>query len=97
MYNRQKKKVMVQTNTGQRDQYGYKKDFADARTANVAIMLYEQKNVSDVRYKEVTHTGLTSDKTMDDSMRLRDGDKIYNILLVNNAGRLAQLMLKEVR
>ena len=39
---------------------------------------------------------LTAYKGLDDSMRLVDGGTCYDILLVNNAGRMAQVLLKEV-
>ena len=40
---------------------------------------------------------LTEDKSLTDEMRIEDGGRVYDILLVNNESRLSQLFLKEVR
>lgn len=81
------------------DAYGQPSDsFTLLKTVEVSVFLQTQTvNNTDVRYKDATHIGLTNDKT------LSIGDKIigmegteYRILLVNNAGRMAQLTLKEV-
>lgn len=98
MYNRQKTKIEVLQASSERDAYGYKSDeYIPIRTSEAAIMLYAQNNTTDVRYKDVTHTALTSDKNLTDSMRISDKNNTYDIVLVNNTGKLTQLFLKEVR
>lgn len=72
--------------------------FTFLKTIEASVFLQTQTVISaDIRYKDATHIGLTNDKT------LSIGDKIismegteYRILLVNNAGRMAQLTLKGV-
>ena len=98
MINRQMRSVTVLKNTQKRDEYGYKTNgFESLKCVDAAIMLYQQNNTSDVRYSDVTHICLCRDKDLTDDMRIKDGDILYDIVLVNNGSRLSQLFLKEVR
>ena len=97
MINRQKTNVNVYKKTEEKDEYGYKSDdLKYIKTIDMALMLYTQNNTDDIRYKEATHIALTSDKTLDESMWIVCKEKKYKILLVNNFGRLAHLILKEL-
>ncbi|HIU48497.1 MAG TPA: hypothetical protein IAB04_03980 [Candidatus Avimonoglobus intestinipullorum] len=96
MLNRQIRQVTVQERGEERDDYNRRESYTDSFSIDAAIMLYSQQNTDDVRYKEATHMALTAYKGLDDSMRLVDGGTCYDILLVNNAGRMAQVLLKEV-
>ena len=96
MLNRQMKRVTVQERSDERDEYGYQQDYTDSFDINAAIMLYSQQNTNDVRYKDATHVAITHYMGLNDSMRLKCGDKTYKVILSNNEGRMAQIMLKEV-
>lgn len=98
MYNRQKHTISVLERSDTRDDYGYKSEnFAVSRKIEAAVTLYSQNNTEDIRYKDATHLCLTEDKSLTDEMRIEDGGRVYDILLVNNESRLSQLFLKEVR
>lgn len=97
MFNRQKTKVSVMSNSDKRDNYGYKsEEYSDIKTIEAAVMIYSQSNTDDIRYKDATHICLTYDKTLTDKMRLKTENAVYDIMLVNNEGRLSQIYLKEV-
>lgn len=98
MINRQMRSVSILRKSQKRDEYGYKSGICEElRRTDAAIMLYQQKNTSDVRYSDVTHICLCRDKDLTDEMRIKDDEKLYDIILVNNGSRLSQLFLKEVR
>lgn len=67
-------------------------------TADVTINYASANQIkNDVRYAEVTHTGLTTNKTLKQGQILVLGDNRYIIHLPpNNVSRLSQLYLKEV-
>ena len=97
MFNRQKIKVNVMAASDKRDSYGYKsEEYTVIKTIEAAVMLYSQSNTEDIRYKDATHICLTYDKTLTDKMRLETENAVYDVMLVNNEGRLSQIYLKEV-
>lgn len=72
------------------------KTYSLVKTAECNIQLISQTfNEQDIRYKDATHIALTTDKTLEVDMRIEANGKEYTIKLVNNAGRLSQLILKE--
>lgn len=67
-------------------------------TAEITINYSSANNITnDVRYAEVTHVGLTRDKTLKKDQMLVLGDERYVIHLPpNNFSRMTQLFLKAV-
>lgn len=72
-------------------------DFVFDKTADIFICLKTQSNTLDPRFSQQTHTGLTSDKTIQEDMLIEDGDKQYKVMLVNPQRRLAILYLMELK
>lgn len=67
-------------------------------TAEVTINYSSATNMqNDVRYAEVTHFGLTRNKTLKQGQILVLGNERYVIHLPNNVARYTQLYLKEVK
>ena len=99
MINRQLKEVFVMRCEETRDEYGTKSyGYEMIRKSKAAIYIYQQSNVEDVRFRDVTHLALTDDKEITDDMRLKTEDGIvYNVMISNNEARRAVLYLKEVR
>lgn len=76
-----------------------KSDWECIDNIEVTISFLTFNNVSnDIRFKEVTHIGLTHYKKLDnvEKYKLVNEDKEYIVTHVNNDTRMAQLYLKEV-
>ena len=80
------------------DSYGQPStSFTFWKTVDISVNVKTQSvNSADIRYVDSTHLGLTFDKTLKEGMRITTDDKKYLINLVNNDGRMAQLILQEV-
>lgn len=75
-----------------------KKEWVDLEEP-ILIAIYEtdsRVNTNNARYNESSHIGLTFNKEISSKNRLKDGDKIYNIIGVNPQGRLSQVFLKVI-
>lgn len=75
-----------------------KKEWVDLENP-ILIAIYEtdsRVNTNNARYNESSHIGLTFNKEISSKNRLKDGDKIYNIIGVNPQGRLSQVFLKVI-
>ncbi|TGY43183.1 hypothetical protein E5346_12575 [Clostridium perfringens] len=75
-----------------------KKEWVDLENP-ILISIYEtdsRVNTNNARYNESSHIGLTFSKEISAKNRLKDGDKIYNIIGVNLQGRLSQVFLKVI-
>ena len=97
MINNEMVSVVVKEFVTGTDSYGQTRQGAAAeRNVDMMLKLYNHSNTSDVRYADVEMIGLTSDKTITDKNVIVAAAHTYNVLFVNNAGRLAQIFLKEV-
>ena len=101
MINNEMISVVVKEFVTGTDSYGQtRQGTAAERNVDMMLKLYSHfnnhSNTSDVRYVDVEMIGLTSDKTITDKNVIVAAAHTYNVLFVNNAGRLAQIFLKEV-
>lgn len=99
MINRQNKTYEVFVRQDGLDDYGQRKSIqaTSNKSVEIAITMYQQKeNYTNPMYKEVTHFGLTNDKTLVEGMIVKNSNKSYNIILVNNETKKTQLFLTEV-
>ena len=97
MINRQMKKVQVLTFAAGKDALGRpRKNGSTSHNAEMAVMIYKQNNVADVRYVDVTHIGLTADKSITDSNQIVIVDETYQVLYVIHSTRLNQVLMKKV-
>ena len=97
MINNEMISVVVKEYVTGTDSYGQtRQGTAAERNVDMMLKLYNHSNTSDVRYADVEMIGLTSDKTITDKNVIIAAAQTYSVLFVNNAGRLAQVFLKEV-
>lgn len=96
MINRQMKKAEILYPSKEVDDFGYSEEYTTLKNIDIAIMLYNQTNINDVRFKDVEYIGLSECKDLDDSMIIRQDNKQYKIMLVNITKRLGQYFLKVV-
>lgn len=97
MINNEMVSVVVKEFVTGTDSYGQtRQGTAAERNVDMMLKLYNHYNTSDVRYVDVEMIGLTSDKTITDKNVIIAAAQTYSVLFVNNAGRLAQVFLKEV-
>lgn len=97
MINNEMISVVVKEYVTGTDSYGQtRQGTAAERNVDMMLKLYNHSNTSDVRYVDVEMIGLTSDKTITDKNVIIAAAQTYSVLFVNNAGRLAQVFLKEV-
>lgn len=96
MINRQMKKAEILYPSKEVDDFGYSEEYTTLKNIDIAIMLYNQTNTNDVRFKDVEYIGLSECKDLDDSMIIRQDNKQYKIMLVNITKRLGQYFLKVV-
>ena len=97
MINNEMVSVVVKEFVTGTDSYGQtRQGTAAERNVDMMLKLYNRSNTSDVRYVDVEMIGLTSDKTITDKNVIVAAAQTYSVLFVNNAGRLAQVFLKEV-
>ena len=97
MINNEMISVVVKEFVTGTDSYGQtRQGTAAERNVDMMLKLYDHSNTSDVRYVNVEMIGLTSDKTITDKNVIVAAAQTYSVLFVNNAGRLAQIFLKEV-
>lgn len=80
------------------DEYGTKSanEYSRLRDIKAAVVLYEQKNTNDARFKEATHIAYTRDKEISDDMRIKADNALYDVMLVNPYGRMTVVYLREV-
>lgn len=78
---------------GGKDAYGQNLSNIIAQsTIHLTFGLYNHREVDDIRYQAITHTGLTKDVVNDNQIIVLDG-KQYKVQFVNPYGRLSQLFL----
>ena len=95
MINREMRKAFILTYPKTVDDYGQiNKDVPEKKPVEITLRLYKHSQVEDIRFNDVTHTGLTYNKTITDANKIEINGDIYCVIFVNNEGRLAQLYLK---
>ena len=78
---------------GGKDAYGQELSEVIAQsTTHLTFGLYNHREVDDIRYQAITHTGLTYDNLNDKQIVVLDG-KQYKVQFVNPYGRLNQVFL----
>lgn len=98
MFNRDMKPLQLQQKNKIQNDFG--EEIYDWKTVRIVeIAIYPSNSgiyTTNVKYQDVTHTGITRDKDITVSNRILDGSKVYEILNVNPKGRLTSMSLKEV-
>lgn len=89
--------VSVISFTDGKDSYGQRRKTVDTtREVEMMIRNYQQVNVQDVRYIDVTDIGLTFDSAITDANQISTSSGTYNVLYVIPSRRLNQILLKKV-
>ena len=97
MINRDKQLVKVITFTSGKDEYGRpRKNGSTKREVEMFVSIYQQRNVNDIRYVDVSTIGLTEDKDITDANQIMIGDDKYQVLYVIPSRRLYQVLMKKV-
>ena len=97
MINRDKQTVKVITFASGKDAYGRpRKNGSTTREVEMFVSIYQQRNVEDIRYAEVTTIGLTEDKAITDANQVIIGDDTYQVLYAIPSRRLHQVLMKKV-
>lgn len=97
MLNNEMKTVKVVTFTTGTDAYGQtRKSGNTQRDIKMLIKVYNQTNVSDIRYVDSEFIGLTNDKLISVSNQIWDGTDKYEVLYIVPTRRMNQIFLKKV-
>ncbi len=96
------KRDMIQANVyvqaTELNEYNEKpKDFVFSKEIKIAIYPSKKEKTNDVRYIDEEYIGLSTDRTLDSTMRLQIKNSKYNVVKSNLSGRLAKYTLKKVR
>lgn len=99
MINREWQTVSVVSFTAGGDPYGQRRKTQEStRQVQMAIRIYNQQNVEDIRYNEVSDIGLTWDKEISDKNQIITADGThYDILYVIPSSRLYQVLMRKVK
>lgn len=96
MINREMKSVLLISFTSGTDKYGQKRNNGNTEeTIEMAVKVYSQTNVSDIRYNDVELIGLTK-TAVKDSQQIKIDDIVYQVLYVIPSGRYNQVLMKKV-
>lgn len=97
MINREMRQVEVLTFNIGKNAYGRpRKNGSTSHYADMVVKIYQQSKVDDIRYVDVTHIGLTADKSISDSNQIVIDDDTYQVLYVIPSNRLNQVLMKKV-
>lgn len=97
MINREMRQVEVLTFNAGKDAYGRpRKNGSVSHNADMVVKIYQQRKVDDIRYVDVTHIGLTADKSITDSNQIIIDNDTYQVLYVIPSSRLNQVLMKKV-
>lgn len=95
MINREMRPVSVVSFASGTDAYGQKRKGAQTeRTVQMVVKVYNQYNVDDIRYNDVTTIGLTADKDITDENRVIIDNVPYDVLYVIPSTRYQQILMK---
>ena len=100
MISRQTKTFNVYVRQDGLDGYGQRlgTETLSSKSINMSLSIFTQKeNYLNPIYKEVTHFGLTSDKTLEEGMIVSTNGIRYNVVLINKDTKRTQVFLTEVR
>lgn len=90
------KEVSVITFSNGVDSYGQKrKTQSSIKTVKMAIYPYSNMEVEDIRFREVTHIGLTKDTTITNANEIEEGSNKYLVTHTIPSNRYTQIFLKE--
>ena len=95
MINREMVSATVVTYGGV-DEYGQMLTTPTAsREISMTFGMYQHQETSDVRFQNVTYTGLTKDQELTDKDHVVIDGKEYKVTFVNPHGRMRQVFLSE--
>ena len=96
MINREMKPVYLVSFTSGTDKYGQKRNNGEEKDViEMAVKIYSQTNVSDIRYNDIELIGLTK-TAVKDSQQIEIDSVRYQISYVIPSGRYTQVLMKKV-
>lgn len=96
MINREMKSVYLVSFTSGTDKYGQKRNNGETKDViEMAVKIYSQTNVSDIRYNDIELIGLTK-TAVKDSQQIEIDSVRYQISYVIPSGRYTQVLMKKV-
>ncbi len=96
MINREMKTVYLVSFTSGTDKYGQKRNNGEKKDViEMAVKIYSQTNVSDIRYNDIELIGLTK-TAVKDSQQIEIDSVRYQISYVIPSGRYTQVLMKKV-
>ena len=85
------------TYSSAQNEYGEKTVMSTkAGTVSIAIYLYTQNIVSNIKYKDAQYIGLTESAALTESCVVACGDKRLKVLYINPVGRWRQGYMQEM-
>lgn len=96
MINREMKPVYLVSFASGTDKYGQKRNNGEKKDViEMAVKIYSQTNVSDIRYNDIELIGLTK-TAVKDSQQIEIDSVRYQISYVIPSGRYTQVLMKKV-
>lgn len=96
MINREMKSVYLVSFTSGTDKYGQKRNNGETKDViEMAVKIYSQTNVSDIRYNDIELIGLTK-TAVKDSQQIEIDSVRYQISYVIPSGQYTQVLMKKV-
>lgn len=96
MINREMKSVYLVSFTSGTDKYGQKRNNGETKDViEMAVKIYSQTNVSDIRYNDIELIGLTK-TAVKDSQQIEIDSVRYQISYIIPSGRYTQVLMKKV-
>lgn len=81
---------------GGSDEYGQPQVTEAAEQIKIAIYPMTQSIVDNIKYKDCTFIGLTTDKLINDTYIIKYDNTQLKVLYINPKGRFSQVYLKEI-
>lgn len=79
------------------DEYGQATTTPSAQgTIKMSIDITSQNVQANIKYKDCTYLGLTTDKAIDDTYVIQYGNEKLKVMYVNSKGRLTQVFMSEM-
>lgn len=89
-------KTYTLSTLGYTDGYGQPQTTENVGSVRMAIYLYTQSVVDNVKFHDATYIGFTNDCTIADNYIINYENKKLKVLYVNPIGRYRQVFLKEM-